>query len=158
MVSITVASYHAHSCAHHSPQAPLALLSRCTQVVDPLQQTALPDVPKQIAYPSLLPRAMGVPASQIQLPPVWISLWFGISSIIVLWDAAYCFYRPRSLSGGDLSWIWWPYDKMNYGTADYMYGWFAFDLKDGFTNGQGEPMFVPAAPVVSDASSVYERD
>lgn len=62
-------------------------------------------------------------SSLISTPPKWVSYWFGFSTVIVLWgepcgdaegkqlisDAAYCFMRPRSMVGGDLSWIWYPY-------------------------------------------------
>lgn len=65
-------------------------------------------------------------APQIELPPLWISLWAGLSSVIVLWgesrhalvnqymtndlDAAYCFYLPHSfLADSTISWIWAPY-------------------------------------------------
>jgi hypothetical protein len=62
---------------------------------------------------------------RIELPPLWISLWAALSSVIVLWgqsrqdryqllanqvDAAYCFYLPRSfLADSTISWIWAPY-------------------------------------------------
>lgn len=41
--------------------------------------------------------------------PRWIRVWLTLSSFVVLWDAGYCFNRPRSMRGGDLSWIWAPY-------------------------------------------------
>ncbi|ORY34621.1 hypothetical protein BCR39DRAFT_513648 [Naematelia encephala] len=72
----------------------------------------------------------------VRTPPTWVSAWFACSSIIVLWDAAYCFYRPRSFGSGDLAWIWWPYNKAGYSTIDLLYGQKALDEKDGFTNAQ----------------------
>nr|XP_031858314.1 uncharacterized protein CI109_006285 [Kwoniella shandongensis]KAA5525386.1 hypothetical protein CI109_006285 [Kwoniella shandongensis] len=51
-------------------------------------------------------------------------------------DAAYCFFRPRSFTGGDLAWIWAPYNMVPYSMVDYLYGQPALDSKDGFTNAQ----------------------
>lgn len=59
-----------------------------------------------------------------------------LTTLIVSWDAGYCFMRPRSLPGGDLSWIWKPYNDFPYGEIDYLYGWKAFNEKDGFTAAQ----------------------
>jgi hypothetical protein len=69
-------------------------------------------------------------------PPKWITLWFAISSVIVTWgelvratlswwmfadtrpafapDFLYCFLRPRSMEGGDLFWLWYPYKSVEY--------------------------------------------
>jgi uroporphyrin-III C-methyltransferase len=41
--------------------------------------------------------------------PRWVRTWLLLSSLVVLWDAGYCFARPRSFRGGDLEWIWAPY-------------------------------------------------
>lgn len=44
--------------------------------------------------------------------------------------------RPYSMPGGSLHWpIWAPYEL--YGTVDYIYGWKAFNEKNGFTAAQG---------------------
>ncbi|KAL7423532.1 uroporphyrin-III C-methyltransferase [Cryptotrichosporon argae] len=69
-------------------------------------------------------------------PPVWVSYWFALSTVVVIWDACYCFFRPRSLVGGDLAWIWAPYNMVPYGLVDYLYGQHALDANDGFTNAQ----------------------
>ena len=44
--------------------------------------------------------------------------------------------RPLSMPGGSLHWpLWQPYEL--YGTVDYIYGWKAFNEKNGFTAAQG---------------------
>ncbi|WWC92622.1 uroporphyrinogen-III C-methyltransferase [Kwoniella dendrophila CBS 6074] len=69
-------------------------------------------------------------------PPTWISWWMAFSAVIVTWDAAYCFYRPRSFGEGDLAWIWKPYNLFQYSLVDYLYGQPGVDSGDGFTNAQ----------------------
>lgn len=41
-------------------------------------------------------------------PPKGVLAWFTISSLVVLWDAAYIFSRPHSFQGGKWHWIWSP--------------------------------------------------
>ena len=55
---------------------------------------------------------------------IWI--WCILSFPIVVWDALYILYRPRSMKGGDLEFIWVPYQT--YIQADGRYG----DVNDGF--------------------------
>ncbi|KAH7890236.1 hypothetical protein F5I97DRAFT_625 [Phlebopus sp. FC_14] len=64
----------------------------------------------------------------------WITLWFLLTTPVILWDAGYCFMRPRSMRGGDLHWIWKPYAL--YQEVDYVYGIKALEENDGFTNAQ----------------------
>ncbi|CAL1711044.1 unnamed protein product [Somion occarium] len=64
----------------------------------------------------------------------WISLWFLLTIPVIFWDAGYCFLRPRSMKGGDLHWIWKPYEL--YQEVDYVYGTHALERGDGFTNAQ----------------------
>ncbi|OCF62038.1 uroporphyrinogen-III C-methyltransferase [Kwoniella mangroviensis CBS 10435] len=71
-----------------------------------------------------------------QRPPVWVSWWMAFSIVIVSWDAAYCFLRPRSFGTGDLAWIWAPYNMVPYSMVDYLYGQPGLDANDGFTNAQ----------------------
>ncbi|KAF9507113.1 hypothetical protein BS47DRAFT_1304407 [Hydnum rufescens UP504] len=68
--------------------------------------------------------------------PTWISLWFFLSSLFVLWDVSYLLLRPRSMVGGDLHWIWKPYAL--YATIDHvrLYGLRAWESKDGFPSAQ----------------------
>ncbi|KAH7907060.1 hypothetical protein BJ138DRAFT_542939 [Hygrophoropsis aurantiaca] len=64
----------------------------------------------------------------------WISLWFLVTAPVIAWDVGYCFMRPRSMVGGDLHWIWKPYEI--YQEVDYVYGLKALQDGDGFTNAQ----------------------
>ncbi|EKM77576.1 hypothetical protein AGABI1DRAFT_101621 [Agaricus bisporus var. burnettii JB137-S8] len=61
----------------------------------------------------------------------WISAWFILSAPVVLWDAGYCFMRPRSMKGGDLHWIWRPYELYQV-----VYGLPGLEQNNGFTNAQ----------------------
>jgi len=62
--------------------------------------------------------------------PSWGVWWFRIASLIVIWDASFVLLRPRSMEGGDLSFVFAPYKK--YITVDLGYG----IIDDGFVNGQ----------------------
>ncbi|KAE9407348.1 hypothetical protein BT96DRAFT_963164 [Gymnopus androsaceus JB14] len=64
----------------------------------------------------------------------WISLWFLITTPVIMWDVGYCFMRPRSMVGGDLHWIWEPYAI--YQNVDLVYGIPALTAGNGFTNAQ----------------------
>jgi hypothetical protein len=64
----------------------------------------------------------------------WITLWFVLSAPVIFWDVGYCFMRPRSMLGGDLHWIWKPYEI--YQNVDLVYGIKALEENDGFTNAQ----------------------
>ena len=35
-------------------------------------------------------------------------VWFGLASLVVIWDALFVLLRPRSMSGGDLHHFWKP--------------------------------------------------
>ena len=63
-------------------------------------------------------------------------LWLLISLPLVFWDTGYVLLRPHTMPGGYLhSPIWKPYAL--YGTVDYIYGFKAFNAKNGFTAAQG---------------------
>ncbi|KAF8153995.1 hypothetical protein B0H34DRAFT_719956 [Crassisporium funariophilum] len=64
----------------------------------------------------------------------WISLWFLLTVPVIAWDVGYCFMRPRSMKGGDLHWIWKPYEL--YQEVDYIYGMPSLLSGNGFTNAQ----------------------
>ncbi|KAF9220377.1 hypothetical protein BS17DRAFT_787695 [Gyrodon lividus] len=64
----------------------------------------------------------------------WITLWFLLTTPVIFWDVGYCFMRPRSMVGGDLHWIWKPYEI--YQEIDYVYGLKALHENNGFTNAQ----------------------
>lgn len=61
-------------------------------------------------------------------------LWLFISLPLVTWDAGYVLLRPHSMPGGKYHAPWKPYEL--YGRVDYLYGWLAFNEKDGFTGAQ----------------------
>ncbi|RDW83263.1 hypothetical protein BP5796_04754 [Coleophoma crateriformis] len=62
-------------------------------------------------------------------------IWLAISLPLVIWDAGYVLLRPHSMPGGSLHWpIWAPYEL--YGTVDYIYGWKAYNERNGFTGAQ----------------------
>ncbi|KAJ3917458.1 hypothetical protein F5877DRAFT_44629 [Lentinula edodes] len=69
----------------------------------------------------------------------WISIWFLLTTPVILWDVGYCFMRPRSMVGGDLHWIWEPYGiYQNVSLSDcyILYGIPALEEVTGFTNAQ----------------------
>src|SRR3954447_10069266 len=62
-------------------------------------------------------------------------IWLFISLPLVAWDAGYVLLRPHSMPGGRFhSPIWAPYAL--YGKIDYIYGWPAFNARNGFTAAQ----------------------
>ncbi|KAH6720023.1 hypothetical protein BKA61DRAFT_227795 [Leptodontidium sp. MPI-SDFR-AT-0119] len=63
-------------------------------------------------------------------------LWLFVSLPLVTWDTGYVMLRPLSMPGGRLHWpLWVPYEL--YGKVDYIYGWKAFNERNGFTAAQG---------------------
>ncbi|MCJ1407731.1 hypothetical protein MMC19_001802 [Ptychographa xylographoides] len=63
-------------------------------------------------------------------------IWLAISLPLVIWDTGYVLLRPYSMPGGSLHWpLWVPYKL--YGEVDHIYGFPAFNAKNGFTSGQG---------------------
>ncbi|KAF8603046.1 hypothetical protein BDV93DRAFT_580658 [Ceratobasidium sp. AG-I] len=80
----------------------------------------------------------------------WISVWFFVSAFVIAWDAGYCLMRPRSMSGGDLHWIWKPYAL--YADIDYIYGLPAFTRGDGFPNAQS---FMNIVETIINLAYVY---
>ncbi|KAL9570786.1 hypothetical protein ACKAV7_005123 [Fusarium commune] len=62
-------------------------------------------------------------------------LWLAISLPLVIWDIGYVFGRPHTMPGGFLHWpLYVPYAL--YGEVDHVYGWKAFNAKNGFTAAQ----------------------
>ena len=69
-------------------------------------------------------------------PSNLVLIWLALSLPLVIWDTGYVLLRPLSMPGGRLhSPIWLPYEL--YSRTDYMYGWPAFNAKNGFTGAQG---------------------
>lgn len=62
-------------------------------------------------------------------------MWLVVSVPLVIWDTGYVLLRPHSMPGGSLhSPIWIPYAL--YGSVDYIYGWPAWNERNGFTAAQ----------------------
>ena len=71
----------------------------------------------------------------VHTPSAAITLWLVFSVPLVLWDSGYVLLRPHSMPGHKLhSPLWTPYAL--YGTIDYVYGWPAFNARNGFTAAQ----------------------
>lgn len=82
------------------------------------------------------PSSSGRGSSFAHAPSKVVLLWLMASIPFVLWDTGYIMLRPHSMPGGWLhSPIWTPYAL--YGTVDYVYGWPAFNARNGFTAAQG---------------------
>ncbi|PNS20091.1 hypothetical protein CAC42_5541 [Sphaceloma murrayae] len=86
----------------------------------------------------------GTPSSSTSAssPSVWSHtpsnltlLWLAISLPLVIWDSGYVFLRPHSMPGGKFHWPWKPYAL--YGTVDHIYGFKAYNARNGFTAAQG---------------------
>nr|GAT60650.1 predicted protein [Mycena chlorophos] len=69
-------------------------------------------------------------------PPkhTWVTAWFVLTAPIIIMDLSYCFLRPRSMIGGDLSWFFVPYHTYQY--IDHVYGIEALQRGEGFPNAQ----------------------
>ncbi|KAF7303846.1 hypothetical protein MIND_00614500 [Mycena indigotica] len=65
---------------------------------------------------------------------MWVSLWFVLTTPIILLDVSYCFLRQGRTEGGDLAWFFLPYQS--YQHIDRLYGKPWFDRGDGFPNAQ----------------------
>lgn len=64
-----------------------------------------------------------------------VTIWLLVSVPLVAWDAGYVLLRPHSMPGHKLhSPLWTPYAL--YGTIDYIYGWPAYNARNGFTAAQ----------------------
>ncbi|KAK9469203.1 hypothetical protein V1512DRAFT_231363 [Lipomyces arxii] len=71
-----------------------------------------------------------------------VSIWFLLQNLIVSWDASYILCRPHSMPGGKWHWIWSPYKL--YGEIDHVYGFPAYEERDGFPAGQAFMTLVEA--------------
>ncbi|EFQ26960.1 uncharacterized protein GLRG_02131 [Colletotrichum graminicola M1.001] len=69
-------------------------------------------------------------------PTTFTAAWLLISLPLVAWDTGYVLLRPWTMPGGHLHWpLWAPYAL--YGEVDHIYGWKAFESRNGFTSAQG---------------------
>ncbi|RCI15378.1 hypothetical protein L249_6564 [Ophiocordyceps polyrhachis-furcata BCC 54312] len=70
--------------------------------------------------------------------------WMAVSLPLVAWDTIYVLGRPHTMEGGALHWpLWVPYKL--YGEVDHIYGWKAFNARNGFTAAQGMLNLVESA-------------
>jgi hypothetical protein len=80
-------------------------------------------------------------------PSAAVTIWLIVSIPLVLWDVMFVLLRPHSMPGGKLhSPIWTPYAL--YITVDYIYGWPAFNARNGFTAAQSVLNLVETAGYV----------
>ncbi|KAL2001711.1 hypothetical protein VTN02DRAFT_1351 [Thermoascus thermophilus] len=92
----------------------------------------------------------------VHTPSTAMTLWLVVSVPLVLWDAGYVLLRPHSMPGGRLhSPLWTPYAL--YGTVDYIYGWPAFNARNGFTAAQTVMNLVETAAYLFYLYVVYEH-
>lgn len=83
-------------------------------------------------------------------------LWLTISVPLVIWDTGYVLLRPHSMPGGKLhAPIWKPYAL--YGAVDYIYGWPAWDGRNGFTAAQSSVNLLETIGYAIYLALVYTR-
>lgn len=69
------------------------------------------------------------------IPSTLTLLWLIVSLPLVIWDTTYVMLRPHSMPGGKFqSPIFTPY--VLYSSVDYIYGWKAYNARNGFTAAQ----------------------
>ncbi|KFZ08993.1 hypothetical protein V502_09008 [Pseudogymnoascus sp. VKM F-4520 (FW-2644)] len=97
--------------------------------------------PKDFPEPDLSPTKASPRATRkakaawAHSPSNLVLVWLAVSLPLVLWDAGYVLLRPHSMPGGKYHWpLWVPYEL--YGRTDYIYGWKAYNEKNGFTAAQ----------------------
>ncbi|KAL1971145.1 hypothetical protein VTN77DRAFT_96 [Rasamsonia byssochlamydoides] len=118
--------------------------------------TSTPNTSKPVMNPPS-PAAAASSASRkwVHTPSAAVTIWLVVSIPLVLWDAGYVLLRPHSMPGGKLhSPIWTPYAL--YGTIDYIYGWPAFNARNGFTAAQTVLNLLETACYVYYLAVVYQ--
>ncbi|KAJ5364158.1 uncharacterized protein N7496_009871 [Penicillium cataractarum] len=90
---------------------------------------------KELVKSSPAPTTNGTARKWVHTPSAALTIWLVVSVPLVIWDATYVLLRPHSMPGGRLhSPIWTLYAL--YGTVDYLYGWPAYNARNGFTAAQ----------------------
>ncbi|TDZ24002.1 hypothetical protein Cob_v003298 [Colletotrichum orbiculare MAFF 240422] len=86
---------------------------------------------------TLLPRdKSSAPHAWSHAPTRLTLFWLLVSLPLVIWDTGYVLLRPWTMPGGHLHWpLYVPYAL--YGEVDHVYGWKAFNARNGFTSAQG---------------------
>lgn len=113
---------------------------------------------KDLAKPSQSPAPSegGAVRKWVHTPSTAVTLWLVLSIPFVLWDSSYVLLRPHSMPGNKLhSPIWTPYAL--YGTIDYIYGWPAFNARNGFTTAQTLMNLVETAGSLYYLAVIYAR-
>ncbi|ODM23745.1 hypothetical protein SI65_01334 [Aspergillus cristatus] len=99
------------------------------------QKRDFPSPPRRSPSPPRNTTATTTTNKWVHTPSTAITLWLIFSIPLVLWDSGYVLLRPHSMPGNSLhSPLWTPYAL--YGTIDYIYGWPAFNARNGFTAAQ----------------------
>ena len=103
--------------------------------------------PKAFPEPDLTPSKSSSPSKSstpsrarkgkwAHAPPTLAIVWLLVSLPLVAWDCGYVLLRPHSMPGGKLQWpLFVPYEL--YVEMDYVYGWKAYNERNGFTSAQG---------------------
>ncbi|PNY25631.1 Uncharacterized protein TCAP_04431, partial [Tolypocladium capitatum] len=93
--------------------------------------------PSRSKRSSATPRRGDAPPSGWSHAPTQATLlWMAVSLPLVAWDTVYVLGRPHTMEGGALHWpLWVPYQL--YGEVDHVYGWKAYNARNGFTGAQG---------------------
>ncbi|TKA23833.1 hypothetical protein B0A50_06968 [Salinomyces thailandicus] len=122
-------------------ESPTKRVTRTSETTTPPPPTTTNHTPKPTS-PATFPRrthsltTRSTPTTWSHTPSNLTLLWLAISLPLVIWDTAYVFLRPHSMPGGYLhAPLWTPYAL--YGTVDYIYGFKAWDARNGFTMAQG---------------------
>ncbi|KAE8149640.1 hypothetical protein BDV25DRAFT_155975 [Aspergillus avenaceus] len=98
----------------------------------------------------------GATSKWVHTPSTAITIWLLVSVPLVVWDAGYVLLRPHSMPGNKLhSPLWTPYAL--YGTIDYMYGWPAFNARNGFTAAQTVLNVLECISYIYYLGIVYEQ-
>eukprot|EP00798_Chlamydomonas_sp_ICE-L_P020932 gene20932-27782_t len=64
----------------------------------------------------------------------WMNLWLVVSAALMYWDAGFVLNRPRTIPGGDLFWLYEPYEL--YVKVDKLYSIETLNSGDGFAAAQ----------------------
>ena len=116
---------------------------------DPTTDSASP--PPMAPNVKANPQSRSEPSSKspqwVHTPSHLILVWLLVSLPLVFWDTGYVLLRPHSMPGGYLhAPLWKPYAL--YGVVDYMYGFPAWNARNGFTSAQGVLNLIESAGYV----------
>lgn len=130
LASVSFLSYMMVSTRHHPRDFPPPPTPASASTSTP-DNTAVKPSPTATTSPT----TSGTSRKWVHTPSAAVTIWLVMSVPLVLWDAGYVLLRPHSMPGGKWhSPIWTPYAL--YGTIDYIYGWPAFNARNGFTAAQ----------------------